>query len=277
MKALLMQMAPQFIYGTAWKEDATQRLTLMALEQGFRAIDTANQRKHYHEAGVGSALAAFFASGQGKREDLFIQTKFTHPSGQDHRLPYDLGASPSQQLQQSFTSSLEHLGLDYIDSYVLHGPSYRDGWASADLEIWRGMEQLLAEGRTRHIGVSNVTEKQLALLCQKAEVKPYFVQNRCYARSGWDAGVRRVCQENAIVYQGFSLLTANARELSTPEVWAMAERTGRTVAQLVFRFAIQLGMIPLTGTRDAEHMREDLEALEFELSPADVKTLGALT
>lgn len=272
-----MQMAPQFIYGTAWKEDATQRLTLMALQQGFRAIDTANQRKHYHEAGVGAALAAFFASGQGKREELFIQTKFTHPSGQDHRLPYDLSASPSQQLQQSFASSLEHLGLDYIDSYVLHGPSYRDGWASADLEIWRGMEQLLAERQTRHIGVSNVTEKQLALLCKQAEVKPHFVQNRCYARSGWDAGVRRVCQENAIVYQGFSLLTANARELSTPEVWAMAERTERTVAQLVFRFAIQLGMIPLTGTSDAEHMREDLEALEFELSDVDVETLAGLS
>lgn len=268
---------PQFIYGTAWKEEATQRLTLLALEQGFRGIDTANQRKHYYEAGVGTALAAFFSSGQVKREELFIQTKFTHPSGQDHRLPYDLSASPSKQLQESFASSLEHLGLDYLDSYVLHGPTYRDGWASADLEIWRGMEQLLAEGRTRHIGVSNVTEKQLALLCQKAEVKPHFVQNRCYARSGWDAGVRRVCQENAIAYQGFSLLTANARELSTPEVWAMAERTGRTVAQLVFRFAIQVGMIPLTGTSDAEHMREDLEALEFELSPADVKILGSLT
>jgi diketogulonate reductase-like aldo/keto reductase len=192
-------------------------------------------------------------------------------------LPYDLSASPRVQLQQSFASSLEHLGLDYLDSYVLHGPSYRDGWASADLEIWRGMEQFLAEGQTRRIGVSNVTEKQLALLCQQAEVKPHFVQNRCYARSGWDAGVRLVCRENAIAYQGFSLLTANARELSTPEVWAMAERTGRTVAQLVFRFAIQLGMIPLTGTSDAEHMREDLEALEFELSDVDVETLAGLS
>lgn len=138
------------------------------------------------------------------------------------------------------------------------------------------MEKLLAEGRTRHIGVSNVTDQQLALLCQQADVKPHFVQNRCYARSGWDAGVRRVCQENAIAYQGFSLLTANARELSTPDVCAIAERTGRTVAQLVFRFAIQVGLIPLTGTSDAEHMREDLAALEFELSAADVQTLGTL-
>ena len=76
---------PQFLYGTAWKEDATERLTSLALQQGFRGIDTANQRKHYHEAGVGKAVAAAIENGLVRREDLFLQTKFTFQRGQDHR------------------------------------------------------------------------------------------------------------------------------------------------------------------------------------------------
>ena len=80
---------PRFLYGTAWKEDETQRLTELALRQGFRGIDTANQRRHYHEAAVGQAVAASVASGLVARDDLFLQTKFTFRRGQDHRLPYD--------------------------------------------------------------------------------------------------------------------------------------------------------------------------------------------
>ena len=80
---------PRFLYGTAWKEERTQRLTELALRQGFRGIDTANQRRHYHEAAVGKAIAASVASGLVTRDDLFVQTKFTFRGGQDHRLPYD--------------------------------------------------------------------------------------------------------------------------------------------------------------------------------------------
>src|SRR6185437_12221023 len=96
--------APRFLYGTAWKEDRTQRLTELALEQGFRGIDTANQRRHYHEAGVGRGIATFIKSGHGKRDDLFIQTNFTFRPGQDHRLPYDPAAPISVQVEQSFAS-----------------------------------------------------------------------------------------------------------------------------------------------------------------------------
>src|ERR1700687_2510402 len=80
---------PRFLYGTAWKEDQTQRLTELALRQGFRGIDTANQRRHYHEAAVGLAINASVKSGLVARKDLFLQTKFTFLEGQDHRLPYD--------------------------------------------------------------------------------------------------------------------------------------------------------------------------------------------
>src|SRR5687767_1688582 len=97
--------APQFLYGTAWKEDKTQTLVELALRQGFRGIDTANQRRHYHEAAVGQAIAASIDGGLVTRDDLFLQTKFTFQGGQDHRLPYDPQAAIPTQVQQSFASS----------------------------------------------------------------------------------------------------------------------------------------------------------------------------
>src|SRR6184192_4427920 len=123
---------PRFLYGTAWKEDETRRLTELALRQGLRGIDTANQRRHYHEAAVGQAVAAAVASGLVARDDLFLQTKFTFRRGQDHRLPYDPRAPIPVQVEQSFASSLEHLGTGVIDSFLLHGPTQRVGLAPDD-------------------------------------------------------------------------------------------------------------------------------------------------
>src|SRR6516225_9306183 len=88
---------PRFIYGTAWKEEETQRLTELALRQGFRGIDTANQRRHYDETAVGLAIANSIASGIITRSEIFLQTKFTFRHGQDHRLPYDPHATISVQ------------------------------------------------------------------------------------------------------------------------------------------------------------------------------------
>src|SRR5450631_2257482 len=97
---------PRFVYGTAWKEDETKRLTVLALEQGFRGIDTANQRRHYHEAAVGQAIQASIESGLVQRDGLFLQTKFTFQRGQDRRLPYDPDVPIAVQVEQSFASSL---------------------------------------------------------------------------------------------------------------------------------------------------------------------------
>ena len=182
--------APRFLYGTAWKEDETQRLTELALRTGFRGIDTANQRKHYHEAAVGDGVATALADGPVTRDDLFLQTKFTFRAGQDHRLPYEPDAPVAAQVEQSFASSLQHLGTDVIDSYVLHGPSTRGALTAADWDAWRAMEAIHASGRARLLGVSNVTLDQLQELCEGARVPPRFVQNRCYAVRGWDRGIR---------------------------------------------------------------------------------------
>ncbi len=267
---------PRFLYGTAWKEDQTQRLTELALRQGFRGIDTANQRKHYREAAVGQAIAAAVRAGLVARDDLFLQTKFTFRGGQDHRLPYDPKAPVRTQVEQSFASSREHLGAEVLDAYVLHGPTQRDGLGAADWEAWRAMEALHESGRVRLLGVSNVSLDQLRRLCAQARVQPRFVQNRCYAVRGWDRGVREFCAAQGMVYQGFSLLTANQRMLARPELAEIARRHGRTASQVVFRFALEVGMVPLTGTSNADHMREDLDAFAFRLEPEEVERIERL-
>lgn len=264
---------PRFFYGTAWKEDETQRLVELALEQGFRAIDTANQRRHYHEAAVGQGIAAAIKRGLVTRDELFLQTKFTFHPGQDHRLPYDPAAPIATQVAQSFASSLAHLGCEQIDSYVLHGPTQRVGLRQADLDAWRAMEMIHSSGRTRFLGISNVSLEQLAELCERATVRPRFVQNRCFAVLGWDREVRAFCASEGITYQGFSLLTANREALASPEMQEIARRHDRSIAQIVFRFALDVGMIPLNGTSDANHMRADLNVFDFQLDRAEIEQI----
>jgi diketogulonate reductase-like aldo/keto reductase len=264
------------MYGTAWKKDATTRLVIEAVRAGFKAIDTANQLIHYDEALVGEALASLAHEG-ATRDRLFLQTKFTPVNGQDHRTPYDAAASITTQVQQSFESSLVHLHTDYLDAYLLHGPYHRGGLGPEDWEVWAAMESLYDRGKTKMIGVSNVTARQLTLLCERAKHRPMVVQNRCYAAFGWDRAVRDLCRTHGIVYQGFSLLTANREVFVDPGMRALADKYAAGVAQVVFRFAMQSGMLPLTGTTKVEHMVEDLQCERFSLAPDElqrVETVG---
>jgi len=260
---------PTFLYGTAWKEDRTATLVEAALRAGFRGIDTANQRRHYFEAGVGEALSAAYSAGVVTRADLFLQTKFTNRPGQDHRLPYDPAASLSVQVAQSMANSLEHLGTEQVDSYILHGPASNYDWSEADAEVWEAMKKERDAGRTRLLGVSNVSLAHLEQMVAVHKEAPTFVQNRCYARLGWDREVRQFCRDHNIIYQGFSLLTANVEVLRHPLIAQIAQRTNATAAQMVFAFARQAGMLPLTGTSSPDHMRQDLASSAVQL-PADV-------
>jgi len=261
---------PTFVYGTAWKEDETTRLVQMAIEAGFRGIDTANQRRHYDEAAVGEGLREAGTPG------IFLQTKFTSLDGQDARLPYDRSARVSVQVAQSLESSLRHLGVETIDSYLLHGPSAPDRFTAEDWEAWSAMETARGAGKVRLLGVSNVTLRHLVPLYERAKVLPSVVQNRCFARMGWDRAVRQFCRERGIAYQGFSLLTANPEVIRHPKVRALCERTGKTAAQIVFRFALNIGMIALTGTTSARHMAEDLAVYDFALEPDEVQAIERL-
>jgi diketogulonate reductase-like aldo/keto reductase len=266
---------PSFMYGTAWKEAATKQLVQLAVAAGFRAIDTANQRIHYQEALVGEALQELEKQGW-KRERLFLQTKFTLISGQGGQAPYDVSAALPSQVGQSFDSSLAHLCTDYVDSFVLHGPHFRRGLAQADWEVWAAMEDLYESGKAKMIGISNVTAGQLIELCERATVKPMVVQNRCFAALGWDKEVREICQAEGIIYQGFSLLTANREVLVNREIQTIARRLGATSAQIIFRFAMQIGMLPLTGTTSQQHMKEDLQAEQFVLSPEEIQWIETI-
>lgn len=266
---------PSLLYGTAWKEEATFGLVGDALDAGFRGIDTANQRKHYDEEGVGRAVAAKLREGMVRRDELFLQTKFTHRAGQDHRLPYDENAPIRRQVEQSFQSSLAHFEVEQLDALILHGPSLRDTLAEEDREVWRAMEDIARSGRVKLLGVSNCSANQVAEVVAMAKVPVSFVQNRCYAERGWDRAVRELCDEHQIVYQGFSLLTANRHVLAAPPVIAIATAHGVTPAQLVLRFAQQIGMLPLTGTKDPVHMRQDLAIERVHLDPDELATIHA--
>jgi diketogulonate reductase-like aldo/keto reductase len=265
-----------FLYGTAWKEERTPALVELALGAGFRGIDTANQRRHYFEEGVGQGLAAAYRAGIVRRPDLFLQTKFTYRPGQDHRLPYDPTANLSTQVAQSMATSLQHLGTDYVDSFVLHGPSSGYEWGDTDVEAWEAMGKERDAGRTRLIGVSNVSLRQLEQMTAIHAEPPAFVQNRCYARMGWDREVRSFCDERRIVYQGFSLLTANMDVLGHPLVMEIAARLGATPAQILFAFARAVGMLPLTGTSDVNHMKQDMQSIGLELPEEAVTGIEGL-
>lgn len=287
---------PDFLYGTAWKEDLTAKCLLDALRAGFRAIDTANQRKHYFEEGVGAALKEARASLGLTREDLFLQTKFTFARGQDHRKPYDDTAAFPIQVRQSLESSLAHLHTDRIDSLLLHGPMTAAGLTAADWDVWGEMEKLCQSGKVLSIGVSNFSADQLETLLEDATIKPRFVQNRCFAEMGWDHDVRALCRAHGIFYQGFSLLTANGQFLggqvarpkdrNTPqlilagtlhsEIQKIVAETGKSISQVVFRFCQQIGMIPITGTRSFDHMKADLDIQDFSLTSEQLQTLETI-
>lgn len=267
---------PEFFYGTAWKEEHTAVLTERAVRAGFRGIDTANQRRHYFEAGVGEGLRAAYQAGVVTRGELFLQTKFTYQRGQDHRLPYDPSASLATQVAQSLASSLEHLGTDYVDSLILHGPSSNYDWTDADAEVWEAMVEERHAGRARVLGVSNVSLRHLEQMTAAHEVGPRFVQNRCYARLGWDREIRAFCREREIVYQGFSLLTANVDVVQHPRVMELAGRMNVSPAQIIFAFARAIGILPLTGTSSEIHMKQDLASLELTLPQEAIQSLESL-
>ncbi len=255
---------PAIVYGTAWKKDDTARLVTLALQAGFRGIDTACQPKHYNEAGVGAGIAASLGAGLS-RTDIYLQTKFTSVSGHDPaRIPYDPAAPLRGQVAQSFATSLGNLQTSYVDCLVVHSPLPT---AAQTLEVWRAIESIIDVGGIRQAGVSNCyVLSTLQALYREARVKPAVVQNRFYAETGYDRDIRAYCRDHGIVYQCFWTLTANPEPLADPAITELASSYRRTPAQILFRYLTQVGVVPLTGTRSGAHMREDLAIFEFELT-----------
>jgi diketogulonate reductase-like aldo/keto reductase len=265
---------PRIIYGTAWKKAATERLVGLAIQNGFRGIDTACQPKHYNEAGVGAGVAASLKQGL-TRADLYLQTKFTSISGQDPtRIPYDPEASLADQIAQSVAASLKNLQTDYLDCVLLHSPMPT---MTQTQSAWRTLETFVDTGQVRQLGISNCYNRpDLERLSATARIKPAVIQNRFYAETNYDRDIRAFCDQSQIIYQSFWTLSANPHVLAHKTMTALASIHQRTAAQILFRYLTQIGVVPLTGTQSESHMREDLAIFDFELTHEERAAIEAL-
>jgi diketogulonate reductase-like aldo/keto reductase len=265
---------PRIIYGTAWKKAATERLVGLAIQNGFRGIDTACQPKHYNEAGVGAGVAASLKQGL-TRADLYLQTKFTSISGQDPtRIPYDPEASLADQIAQSVAASLKNLQTDYLDCVLLHSPMPT---MTQTQSAWRTLETFVDTGQVCQLGISNCYNRpDLERLSATARIKPAVIQNRFYAETNYDRDIRAFCDQSQIIYQSFWTLSANPHVLAHKTMTALASIHQRTAAQILFRYLTQIGVVPLTGTQSETHMREDLAIFDFELTHEERAAIEAL-
>jgi diketogulonate reductase-like aldo/keto reductase len=255
---------PRIVYGTAWKKATTERLVGLAIQCGFRGIDTACQPKHYDEAGVGAGVAASLKQSLS-RADLYLQTKFTSLSGQDpDGIPYDSKAPLAVQTAQSVAASLRNLQTDYLDCVLLHSPMPTMAQTQA---VWRTLEGIVESKQIRQLGISNCYDLTLLKrLYESARIKPSVIQNRFYADTNYDREIRAYCDQNQIIYQSFWTLSANPHLLAHKTITGLASAYNRTAAQILFRYLIQIEVVPLTGTRSETHMRDDLAIFDFELN-----------
>lgn len=265
---------PKIIYGTAWKKETTTPLVIEAVHNGFRAIDTACQPKHYDEKRVGDALAILYKEGI-KRRELFLQTKFTPIGGQDpNSIPYDKNAGLEQQVTESFEVSKKNLQTDYIDSYILHSPLFP---FSELLKVWQAMESIYKRGEALNLGISNCYDLDvLKKLYEQSSVKPAFVQNRFYNDSDYDKKLRAWCESKQIRYQSFWSLTANPHILAHEHIIKLALKYKKSEAQIFFNFLYSLHIMPLSGTTSQKHMKEDIAAFDFTLEKSEYQLIENL-
>lgn len=265
---------PKIIYGTAWKKERTSSLVELALRSGFRGVDTACQPKHYSEALVGEALLNMQHEGI-KREDVFIQTKFTPIGGQDpDETPYDPSATLSEQVKQSFTVSKQNLHTHYIDSLVLHSPYTR----FEDLmEVWHTMESFVQNGEVGQLGISNCYSLEvLQNLYAESDIKLAILQNRFHAKTDYDKEIRQWCDTHNVIYQSFWSLTANPKIVEGKTLDALSQKYQTTPAEIWFSFLRENRIVPLVGTSSSQHMLEDLGSLELSLSADEVEQIQRL-
>lgn len=264
---------PKIIYGTAWKKDQTKTLVVQAALQGFRAIDTACQPKHYREDLVGDALAEIYEKHGLCRDDFFIQTKYTPIGGHDRSqpIPYDPAAPIPTQIRASFERSLKNLRTTWLDSYLLHSPL---DTPTRTNEAWATLCELRNEGLIRRIGVSNTYDAQTLKILQ-ASGKVDVVQNRWFEGNAWDPEVYKYCQEQGIVYESFWTLTGSPSLYRHPLANDIAKTQKATNAQVVYKLVQSLGIIPLAGSTNEQHMKDGLEAEKIDIGEhlSDLKAL----
>lgn len=246
---------PQLGFGV-WQvpDDEATAAVSTALEAGYRSIDTA--AIYGNEEGTGKALAA---SGV-PREDLFVTTKlWNSEQGFDKTLA-------------AFDASLAKLGLDHVDLYLIHWPTpARDLYA----DTWRALEKIYADGRAKAIGVSNFNPEHLRRVLAEGSVVPAVNQVELHPDFA-QAPLRAFHAEHGIATEAWSPLGQGKGLLDEPVIGTIAERHGRTPAQVVLRWHLQLGNVVIPKSVTPSRIRENIDVFDFELSDADLTELAGL-
>ncbi len=245
-------------YGT-WQTpsgDVAKEVVKTALDCGYRHIDTA--WAYGNEADVGEGIKA---SGVN-RNDIFLTTK--------HWIIY----RGYQKTIETFEDSLKNLGVDYIDLYLVHWPCVEKvspQWKEINAETWRGFEKMYKDGKLRALGVSNFQQKHLEALDEFAEIKPMVNQIEFHPGfTQWDNV--QYCQSRDMLVQAWSPL-GNGAVLKNETLGAMAQKYGKSVAQLCVRFALQCDILPLPKSVTPSRIAENAQVFDFEIDKDDIKTM----
>ncbi len=231
-----------------------EQAVLAALEAGYRLIDTASV--YGNERGVGRAVRASGLS----RGDLFVTTKlWNSDQGYDSALA-------------AFRASLERLGLDYVDLYLIHWPSADSGLTA---ESWRALERLYQDKLARSIGVSNFEPDHLKRLLANSQVKPAVNQIELHPLFQQEP-TRRFCQEQGIQIESWSPLMRGGPSLDLTLLQSLAVRYGKTPAQVVLRWHIQNGLVAIPKSADPERIRQNIGIFDFSIDPEDMERIKAL-
>jgi 2,5-diketo-D-gluconate reductase A len=247
---------PQFGFGVFLVKPAeTVQAVSTALEAGYRHIDTA--QGYGNEKEVGEAIAR---SGLA-RSDVYVTTKLNN------------GAHRPDDARAAFDGTLKALGFDYVDLFLIHWPlptRYDGDYVST----WKTLEEFYREGRARSVGVSNFQPHHLRRLHQDCEITPAVNQIEVSPYLTQD-DVRGFCAEHQIAIEAWSPI-ARGNVLTDPTVVNIAEKVGKTPAQVVLRWHIQRGDIIFPKSVTPERIRENIDIFDFELSGADHEAISAL-
>lgn len=247
-------------YGTYLMEgDSAVSTVKEAVTAGYRHIDTASF--YGNEEGVGRALKECGVP----REELFVTTKlWNDDQGYESTL-------------KAFDLSMKKLGLDYLDLYLIHWPApakIRDRYVEYNRETWRAFEKLYREGKIRAIGVSNFLEHHLKPLMETAEIKPMVNQLELHPAFPQRETVD-FCRENGMVVEAWSPLM-RGRSFDNPLLLELAEKYGKSVPQILVRWCVQYGVLPLPKTQNPGRMRDNAAVFDFELTAADMEKMREL-
>lgn len=239
--------------------DAALRVVSEAISLGYRHIDTAAFYKN--EVSVGRAVRE---CGLDRRE-LFVTSKVWNTDrGYDKTLA-------------AFQRTLDNLGLEFLDLYLIHWPANKKQFADCDrinAETWRALEELYLAGRIRAIGVSNFLRHHLETLQKTARIQP-MVNQLQFHPSYMQAETTQYCQENGIQVEAWSPL-GRSRMLAHPVLLELAAKYGASAAQICLRWALQHGVLPLPKSTSSERIAENTRIFNFEISPEDLARVDAL-